>query len=111
MADVLVIHGDTDVIAVMERQTPILITEDTDQSFIVVTKVGPQGPPGPAGNGFVHIQNTPAATWIIDHTVGRKPVVTVYSNSGEEILTDVVSSSTQVTITFASPIAGQAILV
>jgi len=80
---------------------------------VIITR-GPQGIPGPpgetGGNAQEHIQSTPAATWIIT-AVGfnRPPSVDVYV-SDERVITDIYSTSTQVTITFAVPTAGRAIL-
>jgi hypothetical protein len=53
---------------------------------------------------------TPLATWTIPHTLGRKPSVSVFIG-GEEVLTDVTASSTQVTITFPTPQVGTATLI
>lgn len=73
---------------------------------------GPQGPPGPAGVGgaIVHTQASPLATWTIPHTLGRRPAVAVYLDSGEEVEADVTVSNVSVTVTFASPVSGVALL-
>lgn len=60
-------------------------------------------------SGFVHTQNTPAATWIINHPLGRMPNIAVYI-AGELVDTDVVASTTVVTITFPLPAAGVAVI-
>lgn len=65
---------------------------------------------GGGGGGEVHIQDTPLATWVVAHTVGRRPNVAIYLPTGEEVDADVVSSPTVVTITFPSPTMGQAVL-
>lgn len=64
----------------------------------------------PISSGTVFVQNTPAATWTISHGFGRLPAVSIYDNSGQEIITDTFASSTQVVLTFAAPMAGIAIL-
>ncbi len=59
---------------------------------------------------LVHQQSIPLATWVIGHTLGRLPRVAVYLSSGEEIEADVVVSTTAVSITFATPTAGSAVI-
>lgn len=72
------------------------------------------GSVGPAGfnAAFQYSQLTPLATWTIAVPVGfnRLPAVLVYLASGELVITDVISSLSSVTITFAAPVAGTAIL-
>lgn len=62
------------------------------------------------GGGFEHVQAAPSASWIIVHTLGRRPCVAVYLADGEEVITDITSTSTQVNIIFPTPVAGTAIL-
>lgn len=77
---------------------------------------GPTGPGGPAGSGasdsFEYLQLVPQATWIIPVPLefSRTPSVDVFFLNGEKVLTDIVATSISVTITFASPVAGSAVL-
>lgn len=64
----------------------------------------------PVTSGTVHTQAATAATWTIPHSFGRRPAVSVYLATGEEVDADVVATPTQVVVTFASPQAGSAIL-
>lgn len=64
----------------------------------------------PVSVGAEYVQSIPAGTWVISHSLGRKPSVSVYVG-GKEVLTDIVSSNTQVTITFAAPQVGTATLI
>lgn len=70
--------------------------------------IGPPGPQGPAGaaSAPLRINASLAATWTLSHGLGRVPTVQVYLNSGEQVLTDVQASTTQITATFPSPQAG-----
>lgn len=73
--------------------------------------IGPPGPPGPQGAAGVataplHINASLAATWTLSHGLGRVPTVQVYLASGEQVLTDVQATTTQITVTFPSPQAG-----
>ncbi len=56
-----------------------------------------------------HIQSVPNASWVISHTFNREPDVAVYVG-GQEVDADVAATVTTVTVTFASPQTGVAIL-
>jgi hypothetical protein len=73
--------------------------------------VGPPGPPGPqgaagAGSAPLRLDASSASTWILAHPLGRVPTVQVFLASGEAVLSDVVATTTQITVTFPSPQAG-----
>jgi hypothetical protein len=70
------------------------------------------GPPGPAGTGYTHTQSSPSATWTINHNLGIKPSVEVFSVGGLEVDASVLHvSNNQVAVSFATPFAGYARLV
>lgn len=75
--------------------------------------MGPQGPPGPAGGSrHTHVQSTPSATWTVAHNLGAKPLVTVLSPGGVEVIAQVLHLSVNVTqIFFDSPATGSAIFI
>jgi len=67
---------------------------------------------GGAAGGFNFNQFTPSALWTINHNLGLKPVVQVFSVGGVEILADVIHlSPNQTQVRFASPTAGYARLI
>lgn len=74
----------------------------------IVGPPGPAGPQGPAGAGSapLRLDASLAATWVLNHGLGRVPTVQVYLTSGESVLTDVAVTTTQITVTFPSPQAG-----
>ena len=84
---------------------------DPDVIVVNIAEPGPQGPPG-VGASFEWIQTTPLATWSIPVPVGfdRRPSVDVFLAGGEMVLADVTSTDSSVTITFASPVSGTAVL-
>lgn len=61
---------------------------------------------------FQYDQDTPLATWTIGvpSAMGRRPGVSIFDSNDALILSDVVASETQVTVTFPEPIAGHVIL-
>lgn len=74
---------------------------------------GPSGPPGSAGTSefFRHDQIVPSSSWIISHSLGRIPIVSVYNNFGEVIFTDVFCTDININVTFPSPTTGFVILI
>jgi hypothetical protein len=80
---------------------------------IVAGPQGPRGPVGPIGGGFEYVQASPLATWTIprDPEVLRTPSVTIYSESGSMVESDVDITDDFVIITFASPFAGKAVII
>ena len=73
---------------------------------------GPQGPPGPPGEGayHMHVQSTPAASWVIDHDLLYRPAVTVVDSAGSQVEGDVTYYDSQVVVSFSGAFAGTAYL-
>lgn len=63
-----------------------------------------------AAGYYEHVQSAPAASWAISHSFGRNPVVQVIDTSGALMLTDMDFLPGLVTLTFAVPTAGRALL-
>lgn len=74
--------------------------------------VGPQGPAGaPGGSAFEHVQDVPAATWPVNHNLGRRAHVTILDPDGTEVEADIIhSSANSVVITFPTPHTGTVIV-
>lgn len=92
-------------VAVEVPEVDVSVEEPVVAALVVA---GPPGPPGPMGvAGFVHAQETPAATWIVSHTLGRVPFSSELTVGGEIVHSDITypDVSTAV-VTFASPQAG-----
>lgn len=77
-----------------------------------VVTIGIQGPEGPAGDGdlnYVHNQGSANATWVITHSLGKLPSITIVDSSNREVIGDIVHDSiNQATISFSSAFAGKA---
>lgn len=72
---------------------------------------GVQGPPGAAGGSWVHQQLAAAALWVITHSLGKHPSVTVVDSAGTVVHGNVhYDSLTQITLTFSAAFAGNAYL-
>ena len=97
---------------VLELERPVTIAVEIPRvTLIAAAEQGPMGPPGPAGSSvqFVHTQSAPASTWSVNHNLGFRPDVTVYSLGGRETIADVLHlNDNQVEIYFAAPAAGAA---
>lgn len=65
----------------------------------------------PVSTGEELVQIAPQGSWVFTHSLGRKPSVTVYLASGEQILAPVIATDTQVSISFANPTSGSAVLI
>ena len=127
--DVLLIEGaETLVIAdtvpeILEVPAVIEILEVAIQGLPgAVGETGPPGlpgqpgQPGPTGSGGgdlngSYTQGVPSSAWVISHSLGKYPSVTVIDSAGTLIEGDVsYPDGNTVLIQFASSFAGQAIL-
>lgn len=60
---------------------------------------------------YTHTQNEAAATWYVDHQMGKYPSVTVVDSAGTMVFGDVTyNNENQVTITFTAAFSGKAYL-
>lgn len=59
---------------------------------------------------YQHNQPTPAATWTINHALGKIPNVSAYTVGGREMLGEILHTSlSQTLVYFDSPVAGFAV--
>lgn len=94
------------------------ITLATTETKVIlgVQREGPQGPKGDTGDvgppgvgGFDFTQSTPAATWTINHNLGYRPGVDLFTVGGVEMEAEVVHLSLNTTLVyFLTPTAGSA---
>lgn len=71
---------------------------------------GPQGEQGPTGGAVTHTQSSPSASWIINHGLGRYPVVEVIVG-GELVMADIsFIDVNNIAVVFAQATTGYAIL-
>lgn len=71
---------------------------------------GPRGLPGAAGPpnvGYVFDQPSAAALWVINHNLGFRPSLALFTTGGLAMSAEVLHTSiNQVTVTFVLPTAG-----
>lgn len=103
--------GGTEVdltkVAPLETPAPNLIVTKGDKGD--KGDPGIPGPSGPAGAGFEFTQSAPSASWVIPHSLGRRPVVAVFVN-GAQVFADVTATTTSVSVAFVAPVTGVAVL-
>ncbi|MEI9964364.1 MAG: hypothetical protein WDM92_06330 [Caulobacteraceae bacterium] len=91
----------------------IVVDADAGGSIIDIG-VALDGPPGPPGTGggvadFIFTQAFPATPWVVNHNLGRKPLVAVLDVGGNEVEAAVQHISVnQLRVSFAAPQAGSA---
>jgi hypothetical protein len=60
---------------------------------------------------YVHVQLAPSSVWIVDHSLGKFPAVTVVDSAGTVVVGDVdYQSESRIIITFSAPFSGKAYL-
>jgi hypothetical protein len=90
------------------QDTPNQVIVDQDAPNQVIVRSG-----GAAGNTrrHVHTQASPSTEWVITHTLGGKPSVTVVDSADTLVIGEVkYDSNTQVTVSFTAAFSGFAYL-
>ena len=60
---------------------------------------------------YEHTQGTAATSWVITHTLGGKPSVTIVDSADTHVFGDVIyNSTTQITVNFSAAFSGKAYL-
>jgi hypothetical protein len=93
---------------IVNEDTPNTVIINQDAPSQVVVRMG-----GAAGNTrrHVHTQASPSTTWVITHTLGGKPSVTVVDSADTMVIGEVTyNSNTQVTVEFTAAFSGYAYL-
>ena len=68
---------------------------------------GPPGPPGSGATSYLHTQSGPSQSWTVNHNLGFRPSVELFTTGWQEMAADVVHvSMNQFIVTFNQPTAG-----
>lgn len=89
----------------------LTVTVRRRAATVTVARMGTAGPPGPVGpaggEGVVHVQSTPAATWTVTHSLGRVPFGSEVLIDDQVVIADVeYPDESTVVVTFAAPQQG-----
>jgi hypothetical protein len=93
---------------IVNEDTPNTVIVNQDAQNQVVVRIG-----GAGGNArrHVHTQSSPSTTWVINHTLGGKPSVTVVDSADTVVIGEVTyNSNSQVTVEFTAAFSGYAYL-
>jgi len=88
----------------------VTVVEAAAVGVVAIAEQGPVGPPGTGGaaTGFEQTFPSPALTWLVNHNLGKYPLVTVLTSGGAEVEAEIVHASlNQFTVYFAAPLAGR----
>lgn len=89
-------------VSVTEEKTSVTVTEN-NVVIVEVKAAGPQGPAGPSGAGYTHIQSIASTTWTINHNLGYRPSVEILDSGSQEIEGDVSHPTVNQTVVTLSP--------
>lgn len=79
------------------------------QTVTVLDKYSIVGLGGSADKNYVHLQNSPSASWVVTHNLNKRPSVVVVDSAESVVVGEVeYNSDNQVTLTFAGAFSGKA---
>jgi hypothetical protein len=91
------------------QDTPNRVTVDQDSPNIVVVRS--TSPSSSSARRHIHTQGTASAEWVIIHTLGGYPSVSIVDSAKTAVFGEVqYDSTTQVTVSFTVPFSGYAYL-
>jgi hypothetical protein len=96
---------------VIQTPQPLQLVVQSPPEIKSTLVVG-QGPAGASGGASLPPFQflTPIATWVINHNLGRRPLVGVFSVGGVEMMAEVIHTSVnQVQVIFDNVTAGYAV--
>ena len=102
-------NGDS--ININASTTAAVNVTSTSSNVTSVVVSGVQASSGSADKNYVHTQESPSATWTIDHALSKRASVSVVDSAGTLIICDVsYTSDNQLVLTFDAATSGQAYL-
>jgi len=94
----------------------VIVNEDTANQVVVNQDAPNQvvvrmGSAGANVRRHIHAQQSVSNTWVINHTLGGKPQVTVVDSADTVVIGEVTyNSNSQVVVLFSAPFSGYAYL-
>lgn len=105
MSNITVKSGDT--VAISAKQTGYNKTTVAQQP--VQNTIDIAGLKGGGDKNYIHVQNTPSATWNASHNLGKKPSVVVVDSADDVVYGEITYvDDNNVTLTFAGSFSGKA---
>lgn len=93
----------------MTVRNNVVTTRIVKNTVVVSPKVNAVDSVG--SGSFVHTQSTPAAQWVVNHSLNFNPSVTIVSTSGDMVHGDVsYPDLNQIIINFSAPFSGKVYL-
>lgn len=91
------------------QDTPNNVTVDEDVANLVVVRS--TSPSNTLTNRLEFSQQNASATWVINHSLGGKPQVTIVDSADSHVFGEVqYNSNTQITVLFSAAFSGKAYL-
>ena len=112
MSDALIIERNA-VSLTFDRGSAALVVERQAGKAIIIERAAVTqvnvGGGGGGGPPFVHTQSIAASEWIVNHNLGFRPAVTLFTVGGVEMEGEVIHSTlNQFRALFNTPLAGTA---
>jgi hypothetical protein len=102
---------NVEYLLVQGKRTAQVRAKPGSQQVRIIRSAAPLSAINTGGSGYEFIQSSAAATWTINHNLGRNPVVSILSTGGIEVEAEVMHiSPNQTVVNFASPFAGKAMM-
>lgn len=90
--------------------TIVVYIEEPDPIIVEVGIPGPRGADGIGSSYNQFNQTAPADTWVVNHNLGRKISIDIYSDGGKRMLAEIIQvSDNQVLVYFDEPTSGYAL--
>ena len=91
------------------QDTPNIVTVDQDTANLVVVRS--TSPSSANTRRYVFNQESASTTWVITHSLGGKPSVTIVDSADTHVFGEVqYNSNTQITVLFSAAFSGKAYL-
>lgn len=88
-----------------------VVIKDTMKVTVLPTMPGPKGDPGPPSETYIHDQILASDHWIIEHSLGKFPSVSVVDSGGSVVFGEVYyASQNRIEVMFIGEFSGKAFL-
>ena len=105
MSNITVKSGDTVVISPKQAgYNKTTVAQQPAQNAIDIA-----GLKGGGDKNYIHVQNTPSATWAVPHNLGKKPSVVIVDSADDVVYGEITyTDDNNITLTFSGAFSGKA---